>query len=68
MSATTSPPDLPILLPEPDTIRAAIVAADERARLLRRLLRLAMSLRLHLTSANQQPTTDAIEAKGGNRG
>lgn len=33
-----------LLITDPDAIRAAIDAADERARLLRRLLRLAMRL------------------------
>jgi hypothetical protein len=45
-------PNPPILLPDPDALRAAIDAADERARLLRRLLRLALQLRLHLTTAD----------------
>lgn len=55
MTPTASRPDPPILLPDPDTIRAAIDAADERARLLRRLLRLAMRLRLHLTTGDSLP-------------
>jgi hypothetical protein len=38
-------PHEPIDLPDPDAIRAAIDAADERARLLRRLLRIALRLR-----------------------
>lgn len=36
--------DLPVRLPDPDAIRAAIDAADERARLLRRLLRTTLRL------------------------
>src|SRR5262245_57106575 len=39
------------LLPDPDSIRAAIDAADERAR----LLRLALRSRLHLTTADRLP-------------
>lgn len=52
MVPTTSPPGPPLLLPDPDDIRAAIDAADERARLLRRLLRLAIRLRLPLQTAD----------------
>ncbi|QJX00249.1 hypothetical protein [Frigoriglobus tundricola] len=55
MSATLLPTDPPILLPDPDAIRAAIDAADERSRLLRRLLRLALRLQLHLTTAANLP-------------
>lgn len=40
----TPSPDPPIALPSLDAIRAAIDATDERARLLRRLLRLALRL------------------------
>jgi hypothetical protein len=40
--------DPPLTLPDPDAIRAAIDATDERARLLRRLLRLALRLKVHL--------------------
>ncbi len=62
-----TPPALPVVtLPDPDHIRAAIDAADERARLLRRLLRLALQLRLHLTTANRLPAT--THAEGGSRG
>ena len=50
---TVSTNDLPLSLPDPDAIRAAIDRADERARLLRSLLRLALKLRLHLTTAEQ---------------
>ncbi|MBY0460603.1 MAG: hypothetical protein K2V38_25075 [Gemmataceae bacterium] len=56
MPATAPTSDLPVLLPDPDAIRAAIGAAEERARLLSRLLRLALKLRLHLTTANNLPT------------
>jgi len=65
---TATPHDPPVLLPDPDDIRAAIDAADERARLLRRLLRLALQLRLHLTTANQLPIPDTDKAKGDCRG
>jgi hypothetical protein len=41
-------------IPEPDAIRAAIDAADERARLLRRLLRVALRLR-----SPQEPSSRA---------
>ena len=50
MITPTAPPDPPITLPEPDAIRAAIDATDERARLLRRLLRLALRWRLLATA------------------
>jgi hypothetical protein len=63
MTPTAPPPDLPILVPNPDDIRAAIDIADERARLLRRLLRLALRLRLHLTTADRLPAT-VPNAKG----
>lgn len=56
MLPTAPPPDLPALLPDPDAIRAAIDSTDQRARLLRRLLRLALKLRLHLTTADRLPT------------
>lgn len=56
MTTTAFPTATPIFLPDLDDIRAAIDVADERARLLRRLLRLAMKLRLHLTTANQIST------------
>jgi hypothetical protein len=56
---TMTPYDPPITLPEPDTIRAAIDATDERARLLRRLLRLAMRFRLPLMTASDLPTNAA---------
>ena len=63
---TATPPDPPILIPDPDDIRAAIDAADERARLLRRLLRLALRFRLHLTTASELSTPD--QPKGVRRG
>jgi len=61
------PPNPVIVLPDPDHIRAAIDAADERSRLLRRLLLVALRLDLHLTTGN---TIDppAGNSKGGNRG
>ncbi|HJZ53531.1 MAG TPA: hypothetical protein VKE74_01150 [Gemmataceae bacterium] len=64
---TAPPPDPPIQLPNPDDIRAAIDVADERARLLRRLLRLALQLRLHLTTADHLSATPG-ERKGVARG
>lgn len=58
------PVDIPRLdIPDPESIRAAIDAADERARLLRRLLRVAMRLRLPLTTAATLPTP-AADRKG----
>lgn len=48
---TTSNDFPPLPIPDPDDIRDAIDAHAERARLLRRLLRLAMRLRLPLTTA-----------------
>ncbi len=56
MPATDLPPEPPILLPDPNAIRAAIDATDERARLLRRLLRLALRLQFHLATADHLPT------------
>jgi hypothetical protein len=67
MTLIASPPDPPIHLPDPDAIRAAIDAADERARLLRHLLRLSMRLRLHLTTADRL-SVPATGAKGADRG
>ena len=59
MSTTDSPPDLSNILPDPDVIRAAIEAADKRAR----LLRLALQLQLHLTTADHLTgSTDRREA------
>lgn len=60
--------DPPIPLPDPDAIRAAIDTTDERARLLRRLLRLSMRLRLHFTTADRLPAPAAKDAKGGPHG
>ena len=66
---TVSPTVPTLLIPDPEAIRAAIDATDERSRLLRRLLRLAMRLRLHLTTAEYLPTLiTAEQAKGGGRG
>jgi len=53
MTLTAPPQDQAILLPDLDAIRAAIAAADERARLLRCLLRSALRLSLHITTADQ---------------
>jgi hypothetical protein len=66
MPATAPLPDPPISLPDPDAIRAAIGVADERARLLRRLLRLALQLRLHLTTADT--ITGPVRAREGGCG
>jgi hypothetical protein len=64
----TASPDPPISLPDPDTIRAAIDATNERARLLRRLLRLALRFRLHAAVtgliAPHAPTTGKGEGRG----
>jgi len=46
------PPGTTIVLPDPDHIRAAIDAADEKSRLLRRLLLVALRLDLHLTTGD----------------
>jgi hypothetical protein len=48
-----------ISLSDPDSLRAAIAATDNRARLLRRLLRLTMRLRIHLDAADIQSACDA---------
>jgi hypothetical protein len=64
----TEYPEPSITLPDPETIRIAIDVADERARLLRRLLRLAMRLRVHLTTADLLLNADEKPAKGGGRG
>jgi hypothetical protein len=70
--AHLTPPDAlsapPNLIPDPDHIRAAIDAADERARLLRRLPRLALRLRLSLTTADRLPQPTPTGPKGGDRG
>ena len=58
----------PLSLPDPERIRAAISEADERAKLLRRLLRLALRLQLHLVTADKLPTPAAPPAKGVGRG
>lgn len=63
----TVSPDSITLLPDTDCIRHAIDKADERARLLRRLLRAAERLRLHLATAGQLPTA-SLPAKGVARG
>jgi len=49
----------PLMIPDPDDVRAAIDAADERARLLRRLLRLSLRLHLPLTTADRLPAPAA---------
>jgi hypothetical protein len=58
---TTPRPDLPFPLPDPDTIRRAIGATDERSRLLRNLLRSVVRLRAHFATADRFPNTE----KGG---
>jgi len=51
-----------IALPDPDKIREAIDVADERSRLLRRLLRVALRLQLHSsTVAFRHTVEDAAE-------
>lgn len=67
MTPTTKLHDSPVLLPDPDEIRAAIDAADERARLLRRLLRLALRLRLPGTTADKLPALPTSQGKGDRR-
>ena len=61
------PPSANLVLPDTDHIRAAIDAADERSRLLRRLLLVALRLDLHLTTGNTI-VPPAGKPKGGNRG
>jgi len=56
MTPTPPPPDLPILIPDPDDIRDAIDFTDERGRLLRQLLRVATRLRVHFTAAGRLAT------------
>lgn len=63
MTPMIAPPGPPIGLPDPDVIRAAIDATDERARLLRRLLRLALRWRLHLTTGDRILAPVAPEAQ-----
>jgi hypothetical protein len=53
MTSTAPPVEQLPLLANLDDIRLAIDRADERARLLRRLLRLALKLHLHLTTADR---------------
>jgi hypothetical protein len=55
----------PITLPDLDAIRAAIDTTDERARLLRRLLRLALRLRPHLNTAAHPPAAVVTDTRGG---
>ena len=63
------PTDSEIKMPDPDDIRRAIDATDERARLLRRLLRLAIRLHLPLTTGDRiNPPASPSSAKGGARG
>jgi hypothetical protein len=57
-------PDLPITLPDPDTIRLAIDRVDEQARLLRRLLRLVLRLR----TDTSRPAPAPADAERGQRG
>jgi len=54
---TPSPFATEIPLPNPEAIRAAIDVADERALLLRRLLRVALRLQLHLPAGSPLPLT-----------
>lgn len=66
MTPTTLPLPPTLSLPDPDAIRAAIDHTDERARLLRRLLRLAMRLRLHQMTADHpgEPTLPSAKEVG----
>ena len=58
------PPDgSSVQIPDPDNVRRLIDETDERARLLRRLLRLALRLRPHLMTANKRLTI--ADDKGG---
>lgn len=63
MTTTNSPYVTSIQLPDPDQIRALIVTVDERARLLRRLLRLAMRLQVNLTTGDRiaTPTRQGVD-------
>jgi hypothetical protein len=63
LTPTAPPPDPLFQLPNLDDIRAAIAAADERAR----LLRLALRLRLHLTTADRLPAP-VVGERGGTCG
>lgn len=54
---TTSPSDPTLGVPTPDDIRAAIDAADDRARLLRRLLRISLRLHHPVAGSSVRPTT-----------
>jgi hypothetical protein len=58
MTPTTPRPDLPFPLPDPDNIRATIDTTDERARLLRQLLRSVVRLRVHFAAADRLPSTN----------
>ena len=62
------PPNPTLVLPDPDHIRAAIDAADERSRLLRRLLLIAIRLDLHLTTGDRIPVRNIKAPKGDGRG
>lgn len=63
MSYCDSAHDQSLLIPDPDDIRTAIQKADGRARLLRRLLRLALQIRVHLVTADRLHTQ--VETNGG---
>jgi hypothetical protein len=56
------PLPFPLSLPEPDAIRAAIDVADERARMLRRLLRLSMRLKARPYLTSTAPTAGTPDA------
>ena len=68
MMTPTADKVLPLSLPDPERIRAAISEADERAKLLRRLLRLALRLKLPLVTADKLPAPAAKPGKGDGRG
>jgi hypothetical protein len=56
------PPIPPALLPDPDALRDAIARTDERARLLRQLLRAALRLEWH---TRDEAARTRRQAKGG---
>ncbi len=60
----TLPADPEITLPDPDTIRVAIDATDERAAFAPPLYSgWALRFRLHLTTTDRLPILDAPQAK-----
>jgi hypothetical protein len=67
VTATRPLPAPDIDIPDPERIRAAIDAADERARLLRRLLRVALRLRCPAPTTDAAPAPVRQEAAGATR-